>query len=119
MIVEREVVGQDQQRVYSAVVWSSGSYGNFYDYYSSSWATVTPIGKGHIDATTANALLACLGITIVTFVLLASRAPRIARLERPRLPTQRVRDSNLTHRLVDAICGKTTAARRSCDHSDG
>jgi hypothetical protein len=37
--------------VYSGVVWSSGYYGNFYDYYGSSWATVTPIGKGHIETT--------------------------------------------------------------------
>ena len=50
-VVALRLVGQDQQRVYSAVVWSGGSYGNFYDYYGSSWATVTPIGTGHIETT--------------------------------------------------------------------
>jgi hypothetical protein len=50
-VVALRLVGQDQQRVYSAVVWSGGSYGNFYDYYNSSWATVTPIGTGHIETT--------------------------------------------------------------------
>ena len=29
---------------YSAVVWSSGYSGNFWDYYGNGWATVTPIG---------------------------------------------------------------------------
>jgi hypothetical protein len=52
-VVAMRVVGVDKERVYSAVVWSGGSYGNFYDYYSSSWATVTPIGKGHIETTLA------------------------------------------------------------------
>jgi len=45
------LLNKDDQRVYSAVVWSGGSYGNFYDYYGSSWATVSPIGKGHIETT--------------------------------------------------------------------
>ena len=51
-VVAMRVVGVDKDRVYSAVVWSSGSYGNFYDYYNSSWATVTPIGKD-IETTVA------------------------------------------------------------------
>jgi hypothetical protein len=50
-VVAMRVVGVDKERVYSAVVWSGGSYGNFYDYYGSSWATVTPIGTGHIETT--------------------------------------------------------------------
>ena len=50
-VVALRLVGQDKERVYSAVVWSGGSYGNFYDYYGSSWATVTPIGTGHIETT--------------------------------------------------------------------
>jgi len=52
-VVAMRIVGVDKQRSYSAVVWSSGYYGNFYDYYGSSWATVTPIGKGQIDTTVA------------------------------------------------------------------
>ena len=29
----------------------SSRCGNFYDYYGSSWATVSPIGTGHIETT--------------------------------------------------------------------
>jgi hypothetical protein len=50
-VVALRLVGRDDQRVYSGVIWSSGYYGNFYDYYNSSWATVTPIGTGHIETT--------------------------------------------------------------------
>ena len=50
-VVALRVSGQEERRVYDAMVWSSGYYGNFYDYYGSSWATVTPIGKGHIERT--------------------------------------------------------------------
>jgi hypothetical protein len=50
-VVALRLLDKDDQRVYSAVVWSGGSYGNFYDYYGSSWATVSPIGKGHIETT--------------------------------------------------------------------
>jgi hypothetical protein len=52
-VVAMRIVAVDKSRSYSAVVWSSGSYGNFYDYYGSAWATVTPIGKGHVDTTLA------------------------------------------------------------------
>ena len=50
-VVALRVSNQEERRVYDAMVWSSGYYGNFYDYYGSSWATVTPIGKGHIERT--------------------------------------------------------------------
>jgi len=52
-VVAMRIVGIDKSRSYSAAVWSSGYYGNFYDFYGSSWATVTPIGKGRIDTTLA------------------------------------------------------------------
>ena len=37
-VVALRIVGKEEQRVYYAVVWSSGYYGNFYDYYGSGWA---------------------------------------------------------------------------------
>jgi len=52
-VVAMRIVGIDKQKAYSSYVWSSGYYGNFYDYYGNGWATVTPIGKGHIDTTLA------------------------------------------------------------------
>ena len=52
-VVALRIVGKDEQRVYSAVVWSSGYYGNFYDYYGYGWATAAPIGKGRIETTIA------------------------------------------------------------------
>ena len=48
--VVMRLVGADTQKVYSTVVWSSGYYGNVWDYYGNGWTTVTPIGKGR-DAT--------------------------------------------------------------------
>jgi hypothetical protein len=50
-VVALRLVSKDQARVYDAVVWASGYYGNFYDYYGNAWATVSPIGKGHIETT--------------------------------------------------------------------
>jgi hypothetical protein len=50
-VVALRIVGQDKERVYSSVVWSSGYYNDFYNYYGSSWATVTPIGQGRIETT--------------------------------------------------------------------
>jgi len=48
--VVMRLVAADTQKVYSSVVWSSGYYGNVWDYYGYGWTTVTPIGKGR-DAT--------------------------------------------------------------------
>ena len=52
-VVAMRIVGVDKTKSYSAVVWSSGYYGNFWDYYGTGWATVTPIGKGRVDTTLA------------------------------------------------------------------
>jgi hypothetical protein len=52
-VVAMRIVGVDKATSYSAVVWSSGYYGNFWDYYGTGWATVTPIGKGRVDTTLA------------------------------------------------------------------
>ena len=52
-VVAMRIVGVDKTTSYSAVVWSSGYYGNFWDYYGTGWATVTPIGKGRVDTTLA------------------------------------------------------------------
>jgi hypothetical protein len=52
-VVAMRIVGVDKQTSYSAAVWSSGYYGNFWDYYGTGWATVTPIGKGRVDTTLA------------------------------------------------------------------
>lgn len=45
-LVILRVVKTDTQKVYSSVVWSSGYYGNAWDYWGTGWATATPIGKG-------------------------------------------------------------------------
>ncbi len=52
-VVAMRIVGVDKSTSYSAVVWSSGHYGNFWDYYGNGWATVTPIGDGSVDTTLA------------------------------------------------------------------
>ena len=52
-VVALRIVSQEKQTVYSAAVWSSGSYSNFYDYYGNGWATVTPLGKGRVETTLA------------------------------------------------------------------
>ncbi len=52
-VVAMRIVGVDKSTSYSAVVWSSGYYGNFWDYYGNGWATVTPIGQGRVDTTLA------------------------------------------------------------------
>lgn len=52
-VVAMRIVGVETATVYSAVVWSSGYYGNFWDYYGNGWATVTPIGKGRQETTLA------------------------------------------------------------------
>jgi hypothetical protein len=52
-VVAMRIVGVDKSTSYSAVVWSSGYYGNFWDYYGNGWTTVTPIGKGRVDTTLA------------------------------------------------------------------
>ncbi len=52
-VVAMRIVGVDQQTKYSAVVWSSGYYPDFWSYYGNGWATVTPIGKGKLETTLA------------------------------------------------------------------
>jgi hypothetical protein len=52
-VVALRLVGQEQRTTYSSVVWSSGYYGNFYDYYGYGWGTVTPIGKGKLETLVA------------------------------------------------------------------
>src|SRR5688572_30176646 len=42
-LVILRVVKTDTQKVYSSVVWSSGYYGNAWDYWGTGWATATPI----------------------------------------------------------------------------
>jgi hypothetical protein len=50
-LVVMRIVDTDKQKVYSAVVWSSGYYGNAWDYYSYGWATPYPIGAGRTQTT--------------------------------------------------------------------
>jgi hypothetical protein len=56
-VVAMRVVNVDKEKVYNAVVWSSSYYGNFWDYYGSSWNSVymigTPIGNGRTQTTVA------------------------------------------------------------------
>jgi hypothetical protein len=50
-LVIMRLVDTDKQKVYSAVVWSSGYYGNAWNYYGAGWAAAQPIGKGRIQTT--------------------------------------------------------------------
>ncbi len=50
-LVVMRLVDTDQQKVYSSVVWSSGYYGNAWDYYGYGWSTAYPIGKAHTQTT--------------------------------------------------------------------
>ena len=45
-LVIMRVVKTETEKVYSSVVWSSGYYGNAWDYWGQGWATAVPIGKG-------------------------------------------------------------------------
>jgi hypothetical protein len=45
-VVALRIVNTDTVKTYNSVVWSSGYYGSFWDYYPYGWATVTPIGPG-------------------------------------------------------------------------
>jgi hypothetical protein len=44
-LVILRLVKTDTQKVYSSVVWSSGYYGNTWDYWGYGWSTPYPIGK--------------------------------------------------------------------------
>lgn len=50
-LVVMRLVGADTQKVYSSVVWSSGYYGNVWDYWGYGWASVYPIGKARNELT--------------------------------------------------------------------
>jgi hypothetical protein len=52
-VVALRIVGQEKTKSYSSMVWASGYYGNFYDFYGYGWATVTPIGPARINTTLA------------------------------------------------------------------
>jgi hypothetical protein len=45
-VVIMRIVDADTEKVYSAVVWSSGYYSNVWDYYGYGWTSVTPVGRG-------------------------------------------------------------------------
>ena len=45
-LVAMRVVGADTRTTYSSVVFSSGYYGNAWDYWGYGWTSVYPIGKG-------------------------------------------------------------------------
>ena len=50
-LVILRIVKTETDKVYSSVVWSSGYYGNPWQYWDYGWATVYPIGAGR-DSTT-------------------------------------------------------------------
>ena len=56
-VVAMRVVNVDTETTYGAVVWSSSYYGNFWDYYGTSWNSVymigTPIGNARQRTTVA------------------------------------------------------------------
>jgi hypothetical protein len=50
-LVVMRVVGTDTRQTYSSVVFSSGYYGNAWDYWGYGWASVYPIGRGKTETT--------------------------------------------------------------------
>jgi hypothetical protein len=56
-VVALRVLRVDKETNYRAVVWSSGYYGSFWDYYGTSWGSVyaigTPVGGTRQDTTVA------------------------------------------------------------------
>ena len=57
-VVIMRIVNADTEKVYSAVVWSSGYYSNVWDYYGYGWTSVTPVGKGrNVTTITVETLL--------------------------------------------------------------
>ena len=61
-LVVLRLVDTDTQKVYSSMVWTSGYYGNAWDYYGNGWAAAYPLGKGRNETTiTVETLLYILG----------------------------------------------------------
>lgn len=50
-LVIMRVVGTDTRKTYSSVVFSSGYYGDVWDYWGYGWASVYPIGAGKMETT--------------------------------------------------------------------
>jgi hypothetical protein len=50
-LVVLRLVNTDTKKVYSSFIFSSGYYGNAWDYWDYGWASVTPIGKGRDQIT--------------------------------------------------------------------
>jgi hypothetical protein len=50
-LVILRLVETEKEKVYSSAVWSSGYYGNAWDYWGNGWATVYPIGKPREETT--------------------------------------------------------------------
>lgn len=50
-LVVLRLVETEKEKVYSSMVWSSGYYGNAWDYWGHGWATAYPIGKGREETT--------------------------------------------------------------------
>lgn len=51
--VTMRLVDVTKRQVYSSVVWSSGYYGDFWNYYGNAWGSVYPIGKAGTETTIA------------------------------------------------------------------
>lgn len=45
------VVGAENEKVYSSMIWSSGYYSDVWNYYGYGWATATPIGPARNELT--------------------------------------------------------------------
>jgi len=52
-VVAMRVVSVDTETTYGAVIWSSSYYGNFWDYYGTSWNSVYMIGNARQRKTVA------------------------------------------------------------------
>jgi hypothetical protein len=98
-LVVMRLLDTEKDKTYSAVVWSSGNYGNAWDYYGYGWATAYPIGKPRTETT----------ITVETLLYdLSTGSPVWAGVTRTTDPKD---TGSFMERLVKDVVGKLRDAR--------
>jgi len=98
-LVVMRLLETEKDKTYSAVVWSSGNYGNAWDYYGYGWATAYPIGRQRTETT----------ITVETLLYdLSTGSPVWAGVTRTTDPKD---TGSFMERLVKDVVGKLRDAR--------
>ncbi len=98
-LVVMRLLDTEKDKTYSAVVWSSGNYGNAWDYYGYGWATAYPIGGPRIETT----------ITVETLLYdLSTESPVWAGVTRTTDPKD---TGSFMERLVKDVVAKLREAR--------